>query len=94
MFQITERHSVEITQGSSRYLVATADLCSDTETVETLRNRVLLIGGASIRISDRAGLGRAFDEAFNSCEARPGNDVSAVFDFADGQITVSRKYAA
>lgn len=93
MHLLTERHSVEIAQGTDRQVVATADLCSD-DTLEQLRGRVVLAGGAYFRIADREGLGQAFDEAFELCEARPGDDASGVVEFAGGQVTVTRRLAA
>jgi len=93
MHLITERHSVEITQGEDRQVVATADLCSD-DTLAELRDRVVTVGGAYFRIADRDVLGRAFDDAFDRCEARPGSDASGIVPLADGEITVTRRLAA
>lgn len=93
MHLLTERHSVELVQGSDRQIVATADLCSD-DTLDALRGRVVLAGGAYFRIADRDALGQAFDQAFERCEARPGDDASGVVPFADGEITVTRRIAA
>jgi len=93
MHLLTERHSVELVQGADRQVIATADLCSD-DTLEQLRDRTVTIGGAYFRIADRDGLGRAFDEAFERCEARPGSDASGVVAFANGEISVIRRLAA
>ena len=93
MHLLTERHSVELVQGADRQVVATADLCSE-DTLEQLRDRTVTIGGAYFRIVDRDALGRAFDEAFERCEARPGSDASGVVTFADGEIAITRRLAA
>lgn len=90
---ITEIHSVEIEQGTDRQTVATGDLCSE-DTLDLLRERTVTTGGAYFSIADRDALGRAFDEAFDRCEARPGDDVRGVVPFADGEIAVIRRLAA
>lgn len=91
---LTERHSVEIAQGEDRQVVATADLCSDDDTLADLRGRVVLAGSAHFHITDCNVLRQAFDEAFERCELCPGDDVSGVVAFTGGTITVTRRIAA
>lgn len=93
MHFLTERHSVEILQGTERQTVATADLCSE-DSLDDLRDRTVNTGAAYFHIADRDGIGRAFDEAFERCEARPGDDASGVVAFEGGEITVTRRLAA
>lgn len=94
MHLLSERHSVAIAQGDDTQVVATADLCSDDDTLAALRGRVVLAGSAYFGIADCNALRQAFDEAFNRCELCPGDDASGTVAFEGGEITVTRRLAA
>lgn len=68
--------------------VATARLTAD-DTLETLREEVERAAGRAAN-----DVMPAFDQAFEQCEATPGNLVSIDVAFASGTVRVERRLAA
>ena len=70
MVTLDELHRVSITLEGVKHSVATANLCGNTDTMETLRARVVRSFLTGI---DHEAVGKAFDVAFDLCERIPGN---------------------